>query len=75
MLTVDELLQEVERLPRAEKWALFRRMTVLLEQDVQKEQPQSDYHEFLHQTYGSLRDTPIQRHDQGEYEEREPLDQ
>jgi predicted nucleic acid-binding protein len=35
MLTVDELLQEVERLPRADKWLLFRRMTALLEREAQ----------------------------------------
>ena len=73
MSTVDELLQEVERLPRTEKWRLFKRMIALLEQDNQKIQP-PDYHEFLSQTYGSLRDTPLQRYDQGEYEEREPLE-
>lgn len=28
-------------------------------------------HEFLGETYSSLRDTPIQSWDQGEYEERE----
>ena len=29
---------------------------------------------YFDETYGSLRDTPIQRWDQGEYEEREPLE-
>jgi hypothetical protein len=43
-----------------------------LEQET--EPVRSDWHEFLRETYGSLRDTPIQRWDQGEYEEREPIE-
>ena len=74
MLTVDELLQEVERLPSAEQWMLFRRMTALLERNAQKSKSPEDYHEFLRQTYGSISDPTFIRHDQGEYEEREPLE-
>ena len=73
MLTINELLHEVEKLPTAEKWQFFKRMVMLLEHETQKPQP-SDYHEFLRQTYGSLRDTPIQRYDQGDYEKRERLE-
>lgn len=32
-----------------------------------------DWHRFLRETSGSLRETPIQRWDQGDYEDREPL--
>jgi hypothetical protein len=74
MLTVDELLQEVERLPRADKWLLFRRMTALLEREAQAAETSGDYHEFLRQTFGSITDLTFQRHDQGEYEEREPFE-
>ena len=35
----------------------------------------TDWHQFLRETYGSLRDTPIQRWNQGDYEERESLDE
>jgi len=66
MLTIDELLRQVERLPHTDKWVFFKRMVVLLEQETQEDQQPIDYQEFLRQTYGSLRDTPIQRYDQGE---------
>ena len=34
----------------------------------------SDCQQFLRDTYGVLRDTPVQRWDQGEYEARESLE-
>lgn len=76
MLTVDELLHEAEQLPAAEKWRLVRQLlrSLELEAEQQAQSPASDWHTFLRETYGSLRDTPIQRWDQGEYEEREPLE-
>ena len=72
-MTLDELLQEVERLPATEKWRLVKHVLRSLEQD-QNVSPVSDWHKFLRETYGSLRDTPIQRWDQGDYEERELLE-
>lgn len=72
-MTLDELLDEVERLPVTEKWRLVKHVLRSLEQD-QSASPLSDWHQFLRETYGSLRDTPIQRWDQGDYEEREPLE-
>lgn len=74
MLTINELLHEVERLPAAEKWQLVRHVLRSLEYEQTTATEQSDWHEFLSMTYGSLRDTPIQRWDQGEYEKREPLE-
>ena len=73
MLKIEELLQEMEQLPTAEKWRLVMRMLRLLEQEQLSSPAPSDWPQFLLETYGSLRDTPIQRWDQGEYETREPM--
>lgn len=35
---------------------------------------ESDWHKFVHEMYGSLRDSDLRRWEQGEYEEREPLE-
>jgi hypothetical protein len=74
MLSMNELLHEVEKLPVTEKWQLVRRVLLSLEQEQYTPVIQSDYHQFLRETYGSLRDTPIERWDQGDYEQREPLE-
>jgi len=74
MPRVEELFQEMERLPIAEKWRLVRRMLQLLEQEQVSPPARSDWQQFLHETYGSLRDTPLQRWDQGDYEVREPIE-
>jgi hypothetical protein len=72
MMKLDELIHEVEGLPVTEKWELVRYLLRSLERE--QSPMQQDWHEFLHETYGVLRDTPIERWDQGEYEEREPLE-
>lgn len=74
MMKLDTLIHEAEQLPAAEKWRLVKQLLSSLEEEQQAHLPQPDWHEFLRETYGSLRDTPIQRWDQGEYEEREPLE-
>ena len=74
MMKLDELINEAEHLPAAEKWRLVKQLLRSLEAEQQAKAVSSDWHEFLRETYGSLRDTPIQRWDQGEYEEREPLE-
>ncbi len=74
MPTLDELLDEVEQLPTADKWELVKHLLRSLEHRQTAEPAPLDWHEFLRETYGSLRDTPIERWDQGEYEEREPLE-
>jgi hypothetical protein len=63
-MTIDELLHAVERLPAADKWRLVKHVLQSLEQEQTKLLPASDWHQFLRETYGSLRDTPIQRWDQ-----------
>ncbi|MBE2267716.1 MAG: hypothetical protein IAE80_05750 [Anaerolinea sp.] len=72
-MSLDQLLDEVEQLPAAEKWRLVRHVLRSLEQQ-QTAAPRSDWHAFLRATFGSLKDMPIERHDQGNYEEREPLE-
>jgi hypothetical protein len=74
MLTINELLAEAERLSVAEKWQLVRHVLASLENIQRTPNDTLDYHQFLQETYGSLRDTPIERWPQGEYEEREPVE-
>lgn len=74
MNKVDKLLHEVEGLPTAEKWRFVKLVLRSLEQEQTSAVAPSDWHEFLQETYGSLRDTPLERAPQGEYEEREPLE-
>jgi hypothetical protein len=75
MMKVDELLYEAEQLSAAEKWRLVKYVLHSLETEQQTNAPvMTDWHTFLRETYGSLQDTPIQRWEQGEYEEREPLE-
>jgi hypothetical protein len=74
MASIQNLIEEVEQLPTVEKWELVTHVLRTLEREQTKVEPRSDWHEFLRKTYGSLRDTPIQRWQQGEYEEREPLE-
>ncbi len=60
MMKLDDLIHEAEQLPAAGKWRLVKQLLHSLEEE-QQGQPASasDWHEFLRQTYGSLRDTPI----------------
>ena len=74
MNKLDELLQEVEGLPTAEKWRFVKLVLRSLEQEQVSAPAHADWHQFLRETYGSLRDTPLERQPQGEYEEREPLE-
>ena len=74
MNKIDELLQEVEGLPTAEKWRFVKQLLRSLEEEQAAQPPKTDWHQFLRETYGSLRDTPIEREPQGDYEEREPFE-
>lgn len=71
-MTIKELLNRVDELPTSEKWQLVNHVMQSLQQETQPTRP--DWHTFLRETFGSLRDTPIQRWEQGEYEEREPIE-
>ncbi|MEP7284812.1 MAG: hypothetical protein ABI947_03470 [Chloroflexota bacterium] len=74
MLTIHELIEEVDRLPAVDKWQLVKHMLDTLEQVQIAPASTADYHQFLQETYGVLRDTPIERWEQGKYEERESLE-
>lgn len=74
MLSIHKLIEEVDRLPAADKWQLVKHVLDTLEQEQIVPVSTADYHEFLRETYGVLSDTPIERWEQGEYEEREPLE-
>lgn len=74
MLTFPEILREAEQLPAAEKWQMVRQLLRSLEQEQQPDPDQLEWKAFLEKTFGSLRETPIQRWDQGDYEEREPIE-
>lgn len=73
MLSIHKLIEEVDHLTAAEKLQLVKHMLEALEQEKTTSPLASDYQEFLRETYGVLRDTPIERWEQGGYEEREPL--
>ncbi|MEH2259054.1 hypothetical protein [Nostoc sp.] len=49
----------------------IKKQTTSLEEEELK---QLEWHEFIDKTYGCLRDDPIMRHPQGEYEQREPIE-
>lgn len=71
---VHNVLAEIETLPATEKWRIVRHVLRSLEHEQTSTPAKSDWHDFLQATYGILRDTPIQRWDEGEYEVREPLE-
>jgi len=71
MLTLHELLEEVDRLSASEKWQVVKHIVNMLEQEHITQPTRVDYHHFLRETYGVLRNTPIERWDQGEYEDRD----
>jgi hypothetical protein len=73
-MNFEELIQEVEQLTVSDKWQLVKRVLGSLENQQEDKSVKTDWHQFLRETYGLLRDTPIQRWDQGDYEEREPLE-
>lgn len=75
MVTYHHVAGLADQLPSAEKARLIEFLSAALRQELETSaHPREDWHEFLRSTYGSLRDTPIQRWDQGQYEEREPFE-
>ena len=74
MFNASELLHKAEQLTVTDKWWLVKQLLLSLESEQIEAPASTDWHTFLRETYGSLRETPLQRWDQGEYEEREPLE-
>ncbi len=58
-MNFEELIQEVEQLPIADKWQLVKRVLHSLEESKIIIEP--DWHQFVHEMYGSLRDTDLMR--------------
>lgn len=71
-MNVDELIHEIAQLPVSDKWRLFKKFLDVLEQQQITIEP--DWHQFVQEMYGSITDPTFKRWEQGEYEEREPLD-
>lgn len=75
MIAYPDVVQLADQLPTAEKARLIEHLSAALRRELESTPSQKeDWREFLSSTYGSLRDTPIERFEQGEYEEREPLE-
>lgn len=75
MITYQSVVEVADQLPMAEKVRLIEHLSAALRHEMEVEAfKRMPWHEFIERTAGSLADTPIQRWDQGEYEEREPLE-
>lgn len=74
MSDLRELLPVVDRLTTAEKWQLVRYILLTLEHDLSTHGSESDFHQSLRESYGSLADHPIERAPQPPLEERDPID-
>jgi hypothetical protein len=73
MTLIDDLLDEVDRLPNVEKWVLVKHVLKTLEHDQELHLPQTDWHARLRAMYGALADDPIERPAQMPLEERDRL--
>jgi hypothetical protein len=71
MNVYEEIITLADQLSKSQKAQLIEHLSEELKRDAEGRVP---WREFLRQTYGSLKDTPIQRWEQGEYEERERLE-
>ena len=72
-LTFERLVAYAAALSPAEKVQLVQAVMATLQDDLVDEEPASDWHTFLQETYGILADDPIQRWPQGDYEERDEI--
>jgi hypothetical protein len=67
------VLNEVERLPTAEKWQLVRHLLDELEAD-KRSAAQEDWVSFVNRMYGALANDPIERPSQLPLTERDPIE-
>ena len=72
-MTRQRLLDEVKRLPAAEKWQLVRYLLDDLEVE-KKTSSQEDWASFVNRMYGALADDPIELPPQLPLTERDPID-
>ncbi|MCI5219883.1 MAG: hypothetical protein D3914_12030 [Candidatus Electrothrix sp. LOE2] len=81
MITRCLLKQEIDKVREEHLTALYNIIkvfglpdgTVLPDADIGSMNSSSDWEKFIRETYGYLRDDPIERGNQGEYELREEL--
>jgi hypothetical protein len=71
-MNFDELLQEVQQLSIIDKQRLIEQVLHAL--DEQRIVIETNWHSFVQEMYGSLQDVDLKRWEQGEYEERAPLE-
>jgi hypothetical protein len=75
MIAYQNVVELADQLRLSEKVRLIEHLSASLRQDLEVEAlRRMDWHEFIDRTAGSLSDSPIQRWDQGVYEERESLE-
>ncbi len=72
LITKDVIKAEIDKVEDKYLEALYKIIKALkIPASVDTEK--LDWSQFIEATYGSLRNAPIERGDQGEYESREPL--
>lgn len=71
----DGIKQEIDKV-REENLPVLLKIVQALEQPVSPAPPRQklEWQAFIEETYGSLRDAPIERGPQGEFEQREPYE-
>ena len=76
MITKELLKTEIDNVPEENFGVLYKIIKALEEPAGKKEstfQSQAEWRAFIAATYGSTSDAPLERGEQGSYEEREPL--
>lgn len=76
MVTKELLKTEIDNVPEENLGVLYKIIKALEEPAGAKEnafKSQAEWHTFIAATYGSTRDAPLERGEQGSYEAREPL--
>jgi len=71
-MSLQNILNEVDRLPDTDKWRLVNHVLRSLEQNQGREK--QNWHDAVQATYGILADDPIERPPQLPLEDREPLE-
>lgn len=75
MIIYRDIVALADQLTTAEKAQLIAHLSTSLRQALEIESHRHmSWHEFIDRTAGSLADAPIQRWEQGDDEEREPLE-
>ncbi|KHE92699.1 MAG: hypothetical protein K8F52_08660 [Candidatus Scalindua rubra] len=76
MINKEQIKAEIDNIKDEHLVILYRIIKALevpVEGHVKQFSEQSEWHEFIQETYGCLSDAPIERGDQGVYEVREEI--